>query len=105
MKRVILDLCIVDTGGNVDIGLSYPFSVHAVMLSLVVPTAEVAVCNIGIKAFPAAGQALLQAGTITRPAPALVAGVDSSGCSSPAPGYIYIYPVLRHAQFSQVALR
>ena len=54
MKRVILDLCIVDTDGNVDIGLSYPFGVHAVMLSLVVPTAEVAVCNIGIKAFPAA---------------------------------------------------
>jgi len=61
------------------------------MLSLVVPTAEVAVCNISITAFPAAGQALQQAGTFTRPAPVLAWTAAAAA-------------LLRHAQLSQVAL-
>ena len=92
VKRVILDLCIVDTGGNVARAV-IPFQCpccHAE--SCIVPTAEVAVCNIGIKAFPAAGQALQQAGTITRPAPALAWTAAAAA-------------LLCHAQLSQVALR
>jgi len=57
--------------------------------------AEVAVCNIGIKAFPAAGQAMQQAGTFTRPAPALAWREPTATAAA----------LLRRAQLSQVALR